>query len=87
MKDRKETMATNGYEKGDCCYATVTRRNSMGTYLKLDDGQNAFTFNAGNLQSGVRILCTIVKTAAMVRPGRRILVRLDSVCGLYDTCA
>ena len=87
MENRKEAMAANGYERGDCCYATVTKRNSKGTYLELDDGQSAFAFNAGNLRSGVRILCTIVKPAAMVKPGRRILVRLDSVCGLYDTCA
>lgn len=81
--NRNEVMRKE-YEKGDCCYATITSRNSKGTYLELDNGQSAFAYNAANLRNGVKILCTIVKPATMEK---YILVRMDSICDLYDNCA
>lgn len=72
------------YEKGDSCYAIITSRSSKGAYLDLDNGQSAFAYGAANLQNGTKILCTVAKPAAI---GKRILVRLDSVCGLYGASA
>lgn len=69
------------YGKGDSCYATVVGHNSKGSYLELDNSQRAFAYNAGNLSNGVRILCTIAKSATAERSA---LARLDSICSLYD---
>lgn len=81
----KSYITLNEYAKGDSCYATVDGHNSKGAYLKLNNGQRAFAYSAGNLKNGTKILCTIVKAADTER---NALARLDSVCTLYDNiCA
>lgn len=83
MKERMEAL-TYEYAKGDCCYAVVDGHNSRGSYLELDNGQRAFAFNAGNLRNGVRILCTIEKSATAEKSA---LAKLESICDAYDLCA
>ena len=75
---------TDEYTKGDCCYAVITSRNSKGSYLELDNGQEAFAYGIGNLRTGTKILCTITRPAL---GGKRACARLDSICGLYELCA
>ena len=74
---------TDEYRKGDCCYATITSRDSKGSYLELDNGQRAFAYGLGNLPSGTKILCTITRSAFT---GQRAIAKLDSICSLYNVC-
>lgn len=74
----------NEYNRGDCCYATVTGHNGRGSYLTLDNGQRAFAYSAGNIRVDAKVLCTVAREAV---PGKNILVRLDSICDLYEACA
>lgn len=85
MGSCEDVYEVNEYERGDCCYAMVTGRNSTGIYLELDNGQSAFSYNGACLQNGIRILCTIVKPAAPEKY-RRTLVRLDSIGDFCDAC-
>lgn len=77
---------TDGYTRGDSCYATVTSRDRKGAYLALDNGQDGYAYGVANLKSGTKILCTITRAAiAGEKPtaSTRVLVRLDSICDLY----
>lgn len=65
------------YKRGDSCYATIIGRNQKGSYLRLDNGQLAFSYHAANLKKGTKILCYIAGTA---REGRNTLAWLDSIC-------
>lgn len=83
-------LLTDGYTKGDCCYATVTSRDRKGSYLELDNGQDAYAYGVANLKSGTKILCTITRAAiAGEKPTARmrVLAKLDSICDLYEHCA
>ena len=84
MNHEENERFTDEYTKGDCCYAIVTSRDRIGSYLDLDNGQKAFARGVGNLPSGTKIICTITRPAF---PGKRAAARLDSICGLYDACA
>lgn len=81
---KSKSMVEEQYVRGDCCYAIVTGHNSKGSYLELDNGQPAFAYTAGNVREGVKILCTIAKSATAEK---NALARLESNCSLYDMCA
>lgn len=83
MNGERETTMYE-YVKGDCCYATIAGHNSKGSYLRLDNGQRAFAYNAGNVRIGERILCTIAKSAT---EHRGALAKMESICSMYDACA
>lgn len=72
------------YKRGDSCYATVIGRNKAGSYLRLDNGQLAFSYHAANLKKGTKILCYIAGTA---REGKNTLAWLDSICGADELVA
>ncbi|MCI8888253.1 MAG: hypothetical protein HFG70_09240 [Hungatella sp.] len=84
MNHNPYPLFTDEYQKGDCCYAIVTSRDSRGSYLELDNGQEAFARGVGNLPNGTKILCTIIRSAL---DRKRAIAKLDSICNLYDACA
>ena len=67
------------YEKGDACYGVVSSRLKNGAYLHLDNDEIAFSYKAGNLREGTKVICSIITSATNER---RALVEIDSVC--YD---
>lgn len=70
-----------GYEPYDGCYGTVTERCSVGAYLHLDNGEEAFAYSFCNLFPGTEVLCTVRK-----RPceGKKTLVTIDAVIDYPD---
>ena len=69
------------YERGDGAYGVVSGRCKKGAYIELDNGEGAFAFNAGNVRSNAKVICTVVRPA---RDGQRCLVSLESVCGSLE---
>ncbi len=65
-----------GYERFDGCYGEVTGRCSCGSFLTLDNGQEAFAYKFVSLLPGAKVLCTVLKLAT---EDRRMLVSIDSV--------
>lgn len=70
-----------GYEPYDGCYGTVTERCRAGAYLHLDNGEEAFAYNFGNLYPGTEVLCTVRKRP---QEGKKTLVSIDSVVSYPD---
>ena len=66
---------------GDVTYGKVTSRDRRGAYVELDNGEGAFSFNAGNVPIDTKILCVVTRET---RGNRRCIVKLESVCGLFD---
>ena len=64
------------YQAGDTCYGEVTARCSTGIFLRLDDGQSAFSNTMHNVKIGEKVLCTIL---ALAKEGKRTFVSADSV--------
>lgn len=84
------TELTEGYTRGDSCYAIITSRDRKGSYLELDNGQGGYAYGVVNLKSGTKILCTITRAAIPAEKPTartRVLARLDSICDLYERCA
>ena len=69
------------YERGDGAYGVVIGRCRKGAYLELDNGESAFSRNAGNVPNNSKVICTVVRPAD---GRRRCLVQLDSVCGSLE---
>ena len=72
------------YEKGDAAYGIVSSHDRRGAYIELDNGQMAYSFNAGNVRNNTRVICTVTKSAW---DGHYCIAKLDSVCGIYETDA
>ncbi|MBR5474471.1 MAG: hypothetical protein IKU83_03565 [Lachnospiraceae bacterium] len=64
------------YQAGDSCYGEVTSRCATGIFLRLDDGQSAFSNTMLNVDIGEKVLCTIL---ALAKEGKRTFVSADSV--------
>ena len=70
------TENTNGYGVFEGCYATVVDHNRKGSYLILDNGENAFAFGFSSLWRGTKVLCTVRRLS----DGERFkLVSIDAV--------
>ncbi len=52
-----------GYERLDSCYGNVNSVCCSGAFLTLDNGESAFCYNAGSVQVGTKIICTVMKLA------------------------
>lgn len=76
-------MRTEKYERDDACYGLVSSRCRKGAYVLLDNGEMAFCYEAGNLFPGTKIICSVKRSASESQNGR-CLVKMDSVCDLYD---
>lgn len=61
---------------GDSCYAEVTGACKTGIFLRLSDGQAAFSSRMRNLKVGDRVLCMVLELAT---EGKRIFVETESV--------
>lgn len=77
-----EENIITGYEPMEGCYGIVIERCRTGAYLQLDNGENAFAYRFGNLRTGTKVLCTVLREP---REGKQKLVSIDSV--LYETVA
>ena len=75
------TDITTQYEKFDSCYGIITGYCKSGAFIELDNGQEAFAYDAASLPENTKIICTVKKPAVN---GLRTLVNLDSVCSLYE---
>lgn len=64
------------YERDDSCYGTIIGRCKAGGFLVLDNGEEAFGYDLGNLPLGSQVICNIRRAGT---EARRILVRLESV--------
>lgn len=67
---------TRTYEKYDGCCGRVIGRCRTGSYLTLDNGQEAFAYKFACLPIGSEVLCTVLRLA---NEDRRMLVSIDAV--------
>ena len=75
FNDCEETVIE--YERLDSCYGKVDSVCRSGAFVTLDNGQNAFCYNAASLPVGTEIICTVLKKARK-EEGKRMLVGMDS---------
>ena len=78
------TNETLGYDRFECCYATVTGTCHSGAFLQLDNGEDAFAYKFASLLPGSEVLCTVLRQAI---DGRKKLVSIDSVLHYATQCA
>ena len=71
----------NKYERGEAAYGVVTSRCRRGAYIDLDNGEYAFCFDGACLREGTRIICSVKRPST---DHNRVIVRLDSVCSVFD---
>ena len=57
------TDETLGYDRFEGCYATVTGTCHSGTFLQLDNGEDAVTYKFASLLPGSKVLCTVLRQA------------------------
>lgn len=51
------------HEVMEGCYGKVIGRCQKGTFLELDNGQEAFAYKFVSLFPGTEVLCTVLKQA------------------------
>lgn len=66
----------SNYERMDSDYAVVTGRCGKGIFLRMKQGEEAFSYQMSNLKIGTEVICTVLK---MAQEGRRLRVAVDSV--------
>ncbi len=68
---------TERYHRHDAAYGKISSHNGRGSYVKLDNGETGFSYNAGMLPLGTEGIFSVVREAS---GDRHCLVYLDSVC-------
>ncbi|MBQ8611536.1 MAG: hypothetical protein IJ412_07500 [Oscillospiraceae bacterium] len=81
MNPTEEMSSMEEYEVYDGCYGIVEGSCRSGSYLKLDNGEDAFAFKFTSLRKGTKVLCTVLRLAS---EGRDKLVSIDSIVEYAD---
>ena len=74
-----ESRTAHQYDVFDGCFAEVTERSGKGIYLRLDNEEEAFSYDTQNLRVGTKVLCTVLRKAKP-EENRLMRVSVDSVC-------
>lgn len=71
------------YERFDGSFGIVEEKVGKGAVICLENGEYGFSYNAGNLENGAEVYCSILR----VQENRcfKYLVSVDNVCDMYMT--
>ncbi len=82
MNDKLYYLDSFRYERNESAYGIVSSRSRRGAFISLENEEVGFCPEAGNIPTGTKVIVTVRRPAM---EGKRCILGLDSVYGLYET--